>query len=210
VERLKRRLEPWGSAIYRLQGNEDPQRIFPLLWNAASEFSLINWTVGVPSFAVHAAPGETSVSGVRTLGLRLGQKKLRKVVQSARTALDDFPAVRGLLGAAWWAEAWPGTIEHEPLPMLLLGEVARTEYQDLFQDLRTVFWAHDGGWEDLALFRASKLLYYVTTHEESGAVFGDPSFLGQLGLKGTIYQAEAEFGITGHRIPTEFLTEVAG
>jgi len=169
---------PFGPVSYELKGTEAAIRIFGELWRQASHFAVVN-----PFLPVLDGP-------------EIGTKKLKRVQRACR----NFPCLQ-LVEQAYWATAWPGTVDHHPPALLLHGRVETNFYTMMFGQSKGIFWEEQKGWEDLMLFSESTLMFYVCTHERVGEIIGPITLFSTLTLSPTAPLLQDEWVIRGDLIP---------
>jgi hypothetical protein len=147
-------LEQHGTHCHPLRGDEGARSLFGWAARIADSASMVLFRV-----PVLANPGK---------------KVQRKLIANIRELGLD-PATLDF----WSVSGWIGTASRPRF--MLRSSAAGGSLVRLAGLSDSVFWCH-GEWEDLVLYRGGKVVYYCTTHEEEGAVFGSRAELTALGL----------------------------
>ena len=176
--------KPYGDAAYKLQGSEDAEKIFKVLWQRASHFAVVNSFVPVLNYP------------------EPGAKRVKRVMRTCAA----FPC-RQLIEAGYWALEWPASLRERAADaaLVLYGKAKEQCYKAMLSQSKGLFWEGEGGWDDLMLFHDSQLLFYVCSHDKEGEILAPRSLFISLDLLPTGCPSRREWVLRGDQVPPVFL-----
>lgn len=166
------RLEPYGCWTYELSGKHrfrgaPDKRLKHLhtdlktLWGHSSEIAMVN------SLLTHQLCYE-------------GKPYTPADIISA------FPFLARNNPEIYWARKWPGTtLLRGTRALLAKCAISGLDFEEFARHRLRLFWQGPGRWEDLMLLEGNKLIFYVCSHEQLGAIYGPNELFSTLGVRPT-------------------------
>lgn len=128
--------------------------------------------------------------------------RMQSPKQPIGAALPLLSRLKADLSDLVWANEWPLT-RRQSGALLAFGRCTPASHAALVAPAPSTCWQLEG-WEDLQLFRGSKLVFFVCTHEQIGFLSGSRELLTSIGAEATVVGARPDaYRVRGRRLSEE-------